>query len=299
MFERCCSCPSCKKYNIKHSPKPITMSPNMDKAIKELIWYVPSIESFQADENEYIKNKIYDNFAFTYVLEHMGMNENTDVKWLEPREVVSDDDWNFYENEICCNCQKIILCRKTSSTDTHRLSKLNDLLRSLRNSIAHGHFALVDDYIIGFNRQVAKDPLSKKRAVIKIKPQLLFDSINSLLSPSARELLVGYAFERVGYTVLHAKPFNGFTCDYLIEKDQRKYALEIKDYQGTRFLHPEQLRNFLANNVYPEYERVLFIDTSRVTKDVRALEKQIENFRIIDITQVKKLLADNPEDILA
>ena len=271
----------------------------MDKAIKELIWYVPSIESFQADENEYIKNKIYDNFAFTYVLEHMGMNENTDVKWLEPREVVSDDDWNFYENEICCNCQKIILCRKTSSTDTHRLSKLNDLLRSLRNSIAHGHFALVDDYIIGFNRQVAKDPLSKKRAVIKIKPQLLFDSINSLLSPSARELLVGYAFERVGYTVLHAKPFNGFTCDYLIEKDQRKYALEIKDYQGTRFLHPEQLRNFLANNVYPEYERVLFIDTSRVTKDVRALEKQIENFRIIDITQVKKLLADNPEDILA
>ena len=49
----------------------------------------------------------------------------------------------------------------------------------------------------------------------------------------------------------------------------------------------------------PGIERVLFIDTSRVTKAVRKREEEIDNFRIIDLSQVKDLLQENPVDILA
>lgn len=72
----------------------------------------------------------------------MGMVEERDVKWIEPNDSVDENDWLFYEHSICTHCQKIIITRQRN------LSKTNDLLRCLRNCIAHGHFAIVDDYII-------------------------------------------------------------------------------------------------------------------------------------------------------
>ena len=54
-----------------------------------------------------------------------------------------------------------------------------------------------------------------------------------------------------------------------------------------------------AEEKVPDFEKILLIDTSRVTKAVRALESNIEGFRIIDINQVKQLLGREPVDILA
>ena len=54
-----------------------------------------------------------------------------------------------------------------------------------------------------------------------------------------------------------------------------------------------------AEKALPGVERVLLVDTSRVTKSVRQLESKIKDFRIVDINDVKLLLGEEPVDILA
>lgn len=112
-------------------------------------------------------------------------------------------------------------------------------------------------------------------------------------------LKIGDAFEKAGYTVIQ-QPASLYRFDLLIEKAGKQYAIEIKDYRGQAYLHVEHLHEFLSGSekLLPGIERVLFIDTSKVTKAVGEKEKEIENFRIVDLSQVKELLQDNPVDIL-
>lgn len=297
MFERCCEKRSTITYEIIHNPKPISLSADMDEIIKNLLWYAPNIDSYQAQKNEMISNSVYSDFSFSYIMQKMDIVEDRDVKWLEPSEAVDNDDWNYYEGEICCSCQKIIISRCKS------LSKTNDLLRCIRNCIAHGHFSITNDYLIGFNKQTSKNnPTGINKAVIKIKPKCLLDAIRALSLPSAKEALIGYAFERIGYTVLRNETISkAYRPDLFLEKNGKKYAIEVKDYNGMRYLHPEDLDEYLsaANVMLPDAELILFIDTSRVTKAVREKEKEISGFRIVDLAQVIEMLKENPVDILA
>ena len=225
MFEKCCGCRSSVAYEITHNPKPISLSYDMDEIIKNLLWYAPNIDSYQAGKNELIQDKLYDDFSFTYILNYMKMDEKKDVKWIEPRDSFDDDEWNYFVEGICCNCQKIIITRQKN------LSKTNDLLRCLRNSIAHGHFAIVDDYIICFNKNNSKtNPDGIRKAVIKIKPKLLLDALKLLASPKAKEQLLAYAFRRIGYNISRELDSQKWRFDLLLEKDGKKYVIEIKDY---------------------------------------------------------------------
>ena len=54
-----------------------------------------------------------------------------------------------------------------------------------------------------------------------------------------------------------------------------------------------------AEKALPGVERILLVDTSRVTKSVRQLESKVKDFRIVDINDVKLLLDEEPVDILA
>lgn len=294
MFDRCCDCRSAKDYPLVHDPIPLPLQADKDTIIKDLLWYVPNIDSFQAPKNELIQDKLYDDFSFTFILNRMGMIEDRDVKWLSCHDSFDEDDWSYFENRICCNCQKIIITRCES------LSKTNDFLRALRNCIAHGHFAFVDDFLIGFNQQTRRAAPPIKKAVIKIRPKLLLEALRALTSPQGKELLIGYAFERLGYTIFRQLN-SSYKLDYLVEKNGKKYAIEVKDYKGHAYLHPDSITTFLrfSGDIHPEAKRVLFIDTSRVTKAVRELEKKIENFRIIDLTEVKKMISTPPVDVLA
>ena len=183
MFKKCCSSRSEKNYKIHHSPRPIRLSEEMDTVIKKLLWYTPNIDSYQSDKNELISDKLYDEFSFTYVMNQMGMDESRDVKWIGSKDVISNDEWRFFEGNICSNCQKIIVAKYTT------FSKINALLTAIRNCIAHGHFAIVEDYIIGFNRKLlTKDPEGLKKSVIKIKPKPLLAALEKLTSPIGKEL---------------------------------------------------------------------------------------------------------------
>lgn len=296
MFERCCNSHANINYEIRHKPQPIVFSDTMGRIIKDLLWYVPNIDSVQATKNALVSDKVYDDFSFTYIMNMMNMVEERDVKWIEPNDPFDDDDWNYYENSICDKCQKIIITRQKN------LSKTNDLLRCLRNCVAHGHFAIVDDFIIGFNMHTTKNnPIGVKRAVVKLKPQLLLNALKTLTSDMGKVSLLTYAFEKAGYTTMREVALGGFRIDLLIEKKHKRYAIEIKGYKGQAYIYPEDIKPILyaLDKLSPDVERVLFIDTSRVTKSVRELEKGIDNFRIIDLSEVKLLLQDNPVDILA
>ena len=263
--------------------------------IKNLLWYIPNIDSFQATKNELISDRIYDEFSFTYIMEKMGMKESRDVRWIGQKEVISKEDWEFFEGEICTNCQKIIVAKYST------LSKINTLLTTIRNSIAHGHFAIVEDYIIGFNLKLSsKDPEGLRKAIIKIKPKPLLSALEKLASPMGKELLLAYAFRRVGYDVQEPKN-RSRDFDLCLEKNGKKYVIEIKSYRGNTYLHPKHVEIFLkrAEKALPGVERVLLVDTSRVTKSVRQLESKIKDFRIVDINDVKLLLGEEPVDILA
>ena len=266
MAKRCCKKRKEVAYKIEHSPRPIKLSEEMDKIIKNLLWYIPNIDSYQATKNELISDRIYDEFSFTYIMDQMGMKESRDVRWIGQKEVISKEDWEFFEREICTNCQKIIVAKYST------LSKINTLLTTIRNSIAHGHFAIVEDYIIGFNLKLSsKDPEGLRKAIIKIKPKPL------LAKNRSRDF------------------------DLCLEKDGKKYVIEIKSYRGNTYLHPEHVEIFLkrAEKALPGVERILLVDTSRVTKSVRQLESKIKGFRIVDINDVKLLLGEEPVDILA
>ena len=295
MFKKCCSSRREKNYKIHHSPRPIKLSEEMDTVIKELLWYTPNIDSYQSDKNELISDKIYDEFSFTYVMKQMGMKGSRDVRWIGQKEVISKEDWEFFEREICTNCQKIIVAKYST------LSKINTLLTTIRNSIAHGHFAIVEDYIIGFNLKLSsKDPEGLRKAIIKIKPKPLLSALEKLASPMGKELLLAYAFRKVGYDVQEPKNRSA-DFDLCLEKKGKKYVVEIKSYKGQTYLHPEHVMRFLkrAEEKVPDYEKILLIDTSRVTKSVRQLESKIKDFRIVDINDVKLLLGEEPVDILA
>ena len=295
MAKRCCKKRREVAYKIEHSPRPIKLSEEMDKIIKNLLWYIPNIDSYQATKNELISDRIYDEFSFTYIMEQMGMKESRDVRWIGQKEVISKEDWEFFEGEICTNCQKIIVAKYST------LSKINTLLTTIRNSIAHGHFAIVEDYIIGFNLKLSsKDPEGLRKAIIKIKPKLLLSALEKLASPMGKELLLAYAFRKVGYDVQEPKNRSS-DFDLCLEKNGKKYVIEIKSYRGNTYLHPKHVEIFLkrAEKALPGVERVLLVDTSRVTKSVRQLESKIKDFRIVDINDVKLLLGEEPVDILA
>lgn len=294
MAKRCCKKRREVAYKIEHSPRPIKLSEEMDMIIKNLLWYIPNIDSFQATKNELISDRIYDEFSFTYIMEQMGMKESRDVRWIGQKEVISKEDWEFFEGEICTNCQKIIVAKYST------LSKINTLLTTIRNSIAHGHFAIVEDYIIGFNLKLSsKDPEGLRKAIIKIKPKPLLSALEKLASPMGKELLLAYAFRRVDYDVTEPKN-RSRDFDLCLEKNGKKYVIEIKSYRGNTYLHPKHVEIFLkrAEKALPGVERVLLVDTSRVTKSVRQLESKIKDFRIADINDVKLLLGEEPVDIL-
>ena len=295
MAKRCCKKRREVAYKIEHSPRPIKLSEEMDKIIKNLLWYIPNIDSYQATKNELISDRIYDEFSFTYIMEQMSMKESRDVRWIGQKEVISKEDWEFFEGEICTNCQKIIVAKYST------LSKINTLLTTIRNSIAHGHFAIVEDYIIGFNLKLSsKDPEGLRKAIIKIKPKPLLVALEKLASPIGKELLLAYAFRKVGYDVQELKN-RSRDFDLCLEKNGKKYVIEIKSYRGNSYLHPEHVEIFLkrAEKALPGVERMLLVDTSRVTKSVRQLESKIKGFRIVDINDVKLLLGEEPVDILA
>lgn len=303
MFNLCCSASHVVTYSIDHYPKPLILSSDMEAIIKRILWYVPNIDSYQSPQIEVINDKkVYNEILFQYILNTMGIDKDCDVHLLSSKECIDDAEWDYFCHDICTSCQKIII----SVYDYQ--SKTKNLLRCVRNCIAHGHFAIVDDYLIGFNINHNKTKhIDEKKAIIKIKPKLLLSALDSLPffeeSEKAKFALISYVLQKHGYsTESNIAIFSGNNerkiVDLLAEKNENRYAIEIKSSINTQYTHYSDLISWFESMQHWDYDaiKVLFIDTSRIVKDVRKAISDISNCLIIDTSDITEMMSDDSTD---
>lgn len=286
MFSLCCNEPKTVEYSITHNPQPIDLPQDLLEAIERLLWYVPEINSIQSSSNELIKEDIYDDFCFNYILQIINMQQ--DDVLFENSNADLTGYYNNFNKRICVNCQKLILTKKQSETKTMCL------LRHIRNSIAHGRFNLCGDMMIGF------DYHKKYTAIIKIRPQTLLTALKLLDSGITYQHLFAYAFRKIGYSVTE-EPRANVAVDMFLQKEGKCFLIEIKKYcRG-------YLREDMLNKLIQRYSNaiqklgestklVLIIDTARLTKSSEKLLKD-EQIKVMDINKIKELLQGN--DVLS
>lgn len=129
------------KYDIKHKDVPIKLDPDLDEAIKYLLWYVPNINSEQARKEELLLNIEYDDYIFEELMASMKLRD-IDVLFVDHIEDCIAED---FRKGICLDDQKIVMTIADGETKTM------SLLRHIRNAIAHGNFNVIEGMLIGFD----------------------------------------------------------------------------------------------------------------------------------------------------
>lgn len=278
MYKPCCEKPRLVSYRLEHDPAPLELPEDLTEAIERLLWYIPNIPSYQSHPHELIANPLYNEFCFRYLMFRIGMGEE-DVLWVDeiPEKLMTP-----FIGNICVNCQKLILRRS-------RRTKTADLLRHIRNCIAHGHFNLCGNMLIGFDYDQSR---KRYTAAIKLRPKTLLHALQLLDSEITKEALFSYAFRKLGYTVeRRSKEEWG---DMLVEREGNRYCVEIKvfpeqtPYIGDDFFR-RLLRDFNSGELPPDVEPILVVDTARLTKKAKRLLPSAP-VRVMDMGQIEKLM---------
>lgn len=290
-FNRCCESRVLRRYKIDHDPKPLDLSADTMKSLEMLLWYVPNIDSVQSYKNDLIENPIYDDFTFSYVLKLMDMKED-DVMWLKATKEqpqIDEELWEYYHDNICVNCQKLIIVKLRTQTKTV------NMLRCIRNAVAHGDFSIINDIFIGFN----VDNKKNRKAIIKIKPRELLNALDMITSTTeySKEILFAYEFEKLGYEVLREGMIsNQGRYDLKVSKEGKTYVIEIKAFHN-RFIHAVELERMLTQVKFYDIEfenentkTVLVFDKSRLTVDAKKLlSNNATNISVIDINKMNQM----------
>lgn len=289
-FNNCCPNSHFVQFSLDHNPKPKNWEKVVLDAIQMLLWYIPNINSKQSQKNSLIKDKTYENLTFSYILDSLNMSEQ-DYIFLDNNQQINDDIWDFYHNEICINCQKIIIVKGKDKTKTE------DLLRCIRNCVAHGDFTVINDMLIGFN-----DYKGKKKAIVKIKPQKLLDVLKFISSP------LDYNKINLLYNILARKGFKLYTeypikydnriirADFLAIKNGQKFLFEFKNAPTNNHIHQKQIQFILKQ--LSSYELaitnqniklVLVIDNASLTTASKQYANQQESLIVLDANKLMLL----------
>lgn len=281
-FNKCCDNRKEASYDIIHSPKPLEISEELRLCLEWLLWYAPDINSTQSTKNELISKTIYDDVIFNIIIKSMGLTSN-DIKIVNKD--IHDDLQNYYRKSICERCQKLIFRKRKKKT------KSEELLRHVRNIIAHGNFNIVGELLIGFDLYKGEN-----NAIIKINPSRLLNAIREIDSGITQEKIWKYSFEKAGYIVKsNLSGMNKY--DLEIEKNDITFLVEIKlikkGWIGLNLIRPylQEIRHNTTKNEVP----VLIIDEGRLTKEVkRYLNK--ENIIVLDKKSIEDFLSG--QDVL-
>ena len=272
----------------------------MTEALETLLLYAPCIPSEQSDDSPLFTDRLYSDFLFGQILECMGMDEERDVKITSGYYAEVDYSlWVYYRNQngICTECQKFLGTRKKDEP------RIGCFLRHIRNAVAHGHFTVIGDMLIGYDVKKATDTTSERNsAVFKIRPIKLVRALQGLNGPAVKEKLLETAFAGMGYTVTPDPMIDSdlrSVADCLLEKNGKRYLFEYKSFEGVRFLHGSHIQAYLSrlDGFRPDAVNVLAVDTSRQTKEVRSLGLERGNFVVLDKPMIERVL--NGEDVLA
>lgn len=296
-FEKCCQDRNTKKYHIYHMPRPKDWDKDVMDAIQMLLWYIPNIDSVQSFSDDLIRSKAFENLTFDYVLDSLGMNYK-DVLFIRPGGEIFDEYWDYYQGEVCTSCQKIIIVRQKNKTKTE------DLLRCIRNAVAHGDFTVVGDMFVGFNEHKGE-----KKAIIKIRPKNLIRALTniSIQSEYNKAKLIDANLRKNGFKtqvepkIVDKETKRIYYLDILAEKNGLKYIVEIKDISYKTYLSVSEFQRILAS--IEKYRKalddrntklVLVIDEARLTKDCWQIAEKYDDLIVLDLNR----LIDMPDTVM-
>ena len=302
-FTRCCNSPNLNQYECVHNPQPISLSGSNLHAIEMLLWYIPNIDSVQSEKVDLITEEVFDEFTYKFFLESMNLSES-DICWYRrdkgknPKvtQEVPQELWNFYHDELCDKCQKLMIVVQKNQ------SRVQNILRCVRNCIAHGDFYIVGDTIIGFNSYI-ENGCTIKTAIVKFKPSILLQTLQRMQQIYIRERLFAFAFERVGYTIEVGSRTRinntWFMFDFEMRKDDHLYAVEIKTGKRSQYFEDEEIDHMISRFgealIGRDITLVIVVDNSKL-KTAQKEKLQNQGFTIIDKASVKDLL--NGIDVL-
>ena len=278
-------------------PRPKDWDKDVMDAIQMLLWYIPNIDSVQSFSDDLIRSKAFENLTFDYVLDSLGMSEK-DVLFIRPGGEIFDEYWDYYKGEVCTSCQKIIIVRQKNKTKTE------DLLRCIRNAVAHGDFTVVGDMFVGFNEHKGE-----KKAIIKIRPKNLIRALSniSIQSEYNKVKLIDVNLRKNGFKtqvepkIVDKETKRIYYFDILAEKNGLKYIVEIKDISYKTYLSLGEFQRILAS--IEKYRKalddrntklVLVIDEARLTKDCWQIAEKYDDLIVLDLNR----LIDMPDTVM-
>ena len=277
-------CKNPKEYSLIHKEVPIKMSRDMWEAIAYLLWYVPDISSIQSKSNELISNMEYDYYTFVEIMNYMALRDEDCLFTEEIDEKLASE----YKKRICTNSQKLILTQSDGETKTE------SLLRHIRNAIAHGCFNIVDDLMVGFDEKIIGKDQTKTTGIFKIKPKNLLKALRMLNEDLTNQKLISKALKNTKYWV---EPYQeGFErsnkFDLYAKKNDRRYAIEIRDYKSQRDIDKGFARELAHNfkNLKDERVRPVLVINTSFLKEESKNELIAADVLILDVKNIKKML---------
>lgn len=269
-------------FSIRHKEIPIKLSPDLDEAIKMLLWYVPNITSEQAKANPLLLNPEYDDYIFKDIMSSMKL-EDRDVLFTEE---IGENLANKFRGKLSVDEQKLVM---TLADDSE--TKTMALLRHIRNAIAHGNFNVINDLVIGFDIKRFGEKI-EYRAVFKINPTNLLKALRKINLDFTTEEFIAKAFRKSGYRV---EPFQeeferSHRFDLYAKKDDKRFAIEIRNYDFEKKLREDFIKEMIGkiSGMDTRLRPILIINSSYLTE--KSKDDLIENEVIIlDIKNIKKM----------
>ena len=270
------------KYEIRHEDVPIKLDPNLDEAIKYLLWYVPNINSEQARKEELLVNIEYDDYIFEELMASMKLRD-IDVLFTDQiKDFIAED----FREGICLDDQKIVMTLADGETKTM------SLLRHIRNAIAHGNFNVVEGMLVGFDIKKLADDQIEYRGIFKIKPEGLLRALKKVLFDISSQEFISHAFKKAGYWV---EPYQeqyqrSHRFDLYAKKKDKSFAIEIRNYNyGYKIPQKEvmkMIKNFrvAVDDLIP----ILIINSSYLTEESKE-DLLRADVIILDIKNIKKM----------
>ncbi|WP_311482446.1 hypothetical protein [uncultured Anaerococcus sp.] len=286
----------CKRkiiYQIKHEDVPIRLDPNLDEAIKYLLWYVPNINSEQAKKEDLLTNLEYDDYVFEELMAAMKLRD-VDVLFTDAIKNSIVDD---FREGICLNDQKIVMTLADGETKTM------SLLRHIRNAIAHGNFNVVEGLLVGFDIKRLAENKVENRGIFKIYPEGLLRALRKIHFDFSSQEFISDAFRRAGYKV---EPYQeeyqrSHRFDLYAKKNNNRFALEIRNYEYGQKLSKKEISNMIKDfrGAVKGLIPVLIINSTYLTDEDKDRLLN-EDVIILDIKNIKKMQRgrDMVEEIL-
>ena len=269
-------------FSIDHKEIPIKLSPDLDEAIKMLLWYVPNITSEQAKVNPLLLNPEYDDYIFKDIMASMKLGDR-DVLFTED---IRENLANKFRGKLSVDEQKLVMTLADNSE-----TKTMALLRHIRNAIAHGNFNVINDLVIGFDIKRYGER-TEYRAVFKINPTNLLKALRKINIDLTTEEFIAKAFRKSGYRV---EPFQEefqrtHRFDLYAKKDDKRFAIEIRNYDFEKKLREDFIKEMIGkiSGMDTRLRPILIINSSYLTE--KSKDDLIKNdVVILDIKNIKKM----------